>query len=88
MESLVQTMHKWHLLNDLPSQMGSTIEGSYIHRRIAVAQMQMEHASEKTLDNRLFNKVRRHRCNSDLMLYGDLMQAKAKRGEEAKEDEA
>ena len=84
----VQTMWKWHLINGLDCQMSDTLEGSYVHRRIAAYQFGKTNISRKSQDNRLFSHVRRLEHNPELMLYGDLLRSKPDKGgsigEEAK----
>ena len=84
MESPVQTMWKWHLKNGLDFQPADTLEPSFIHRKLAIAMFHKEHVSEKTLKNNLFNRVRVHKHNKDLVLYGDLLKF---RGDKAEDDE-
>lgn len=85
MESPVATMWKWHAMNDLLFQVADTIEGCFIHRDIAVEILGKAHTSKSNIDGGILNKVRRHKHDGDLVLYGDLLKVKKQKHEEEKE---
>ena len=82
MDSPVATMWKWHVMNGLECQPASTLEDSFIHKKLAAAILDKSHVSKKTIDNGLLNKVRRHKHHSSLVLYGDLLKVRDQQHEE------
>lgn len=76
MESPIQTMWKWHLINDLSFQPGDTLERCFIHKRIAVAILRKEHLSKSAIDSGLLNRVSRLKHDANLVLYGDLLKVR------------
>lgn len=76
MESPLQTMWKWHLINELTWLMADTLEGSFVHRRIAAEILKRSGATIATNDKSVFLHVRRYKHDKNLMLYGDLFKFK------------
>ena len=86
MESPLQTMWKWHLINALTFQAADTLERSFVHKRIAEVILDKSHVAEKTNKNGIFAGVRRHRHNTDLLIYGDLLKVKEQHENEETKD--
>ena len=76
MESPLQTMWKWHLINELRWLMADTLEASFIHKRIARAIFEKEHVTDSTAKGGIFKNVGRHQHDANLVRYGDLFKAR------------
>ena len=88
MESPLQTMWKWHLINELAFQPGNTLEDSFVHKLIALEVLDKSHVSMASAKSNIFPGMSRSHHNPNLLLYRDLLKVRAQQRKQQDEEEA
>jgi hypothetical protein len=74
----IETMHRWHLANNLEFMPGDSMSASWCHKLIAAEILRKSHTAPESQRNGIFRGITVHRHNPNLILYGDLHKAKSK----------
>ncbi len=88
MGSPEMTMWKWHRVNSLDCLPASKLEDFWVHKLIAAESLGKSHISEDSQTRTILSGVSRHRNNNDLVRYGDLMVAHARKAKGSQYEEA
>ncbi len=75
MESSVQTLWRWHVLNALPFIAATKVEDCFVHRQIAIEVIGKSHLDARSQANSLTH-IAKHKHDNDLLRYGDLLKEK------------
>ena len=82
----VETLHRWHLANDLKFLPADCLLDCWCHKLIAAEILGKSHTESASQRNGIFRGITTHKHCACLVLYGDLMRARERpgNGEEAK----